>query len=257
MDAAAEVDLVSKIAEVGTSAADRRTSRENQDSRKPKVETAPKLGIPANKLMYTSSELCTYFIKLELWIGPKSDGLHQGLQKIQRETSVNQCNVGELRAVLPQACIVLDEELAAELVGHLPKCLENEIVKIKANHSVDGRASSLRIMQALKCRVESKTKSRGSSLLMKLIAREPCSATQLLRGELLDVQEEYSLLERMGCTPADQDTIMHPVLVRLISVLECDGCVGPTVMAKMAAVEQIKPGDSDALRDVLDLLGAE
>ncbi len=55
-----------------------------------------------------------------------------------------------MRAALPVACRMLDEELAAELVGHLPKCLEAEIVKIKANHMVDGKASSLRIMQAIK-----------------------------------------------------------------------------------------------------------
>jgi hypothetical protein len=50
---------------------------------------------------------------------------------------------------------------------------------------------------------------------------------------------------------------MHPALVKLMSALEQDSNVGATVLAKMAAVEQTNPGDSKALRDVLELLGAE
>jgi hypothetical protein len=96
--------------------------------------------------------------------------------------------------------------------------------------------------------------------LGKLIAREPCKAKQELQGHLTELEENYDQLERMGCTPADQDTIMHPALVRAMSVLECDystGGVGAIVLAKMAAVEQSDPGDSKALRDVLDLMAAE
>jgi hypothetical protein len=254
-EVAAEVDYTAKLAVAKVSPA--KPQVQEQYSKKHKVETAPKLGTPANKHMYTSSEMSTIFSKLGLWLGPKSDGLAKGLHKIQHETLIGQCDVSALRVALPERCSTLDEELAAELVSHLPKCLEAEIVKIRSNHMIDGKASSLRIMQALKNRVERKTKSRGSALLYKLMGRKPCKAKQELQGELFVLSEEYEQLERMGCTPADQDAIMHPALVRVMSVLEQDDSVGATVLAKMAAVEQADPGDSKALRDVLDLLAAE
>jgi hypothetical protein len=256
MDAATEIDYAKRIA-AAASPVKPSASKEEQYSKRPKVETAPKLWQPANKVMYTCSEVSTIFTKLVLWLGAKSAGLAKGMLQIQCETLVNQSDVSALKAALPEACCLLDEELAAELVGHLPRCLEPEIVKIKSNHMVDGKASSLRIMQAIKNRVERKTKSRGSALLYKLMGRVPCKATQELQGELTALSEEYEQLERMGCTPADQDAIMHPALVRVMSALEQDSSVGATVLAKMAAVEQSDPGDSSALREVLDLLAAE
>jgi hypothetical protein len=257
--AAAEVDLTAKLTAAAASPVKPSAQKEQQEqsSRRTKVETAPKLGAPLNALMYTGSELSTLFSKLGLWLAPKSDGLARGLHKIQSETLSTQCDVGLLRDALPAACATLDEELAAELVGHLPKCLESEIVKVKDNHLVNGRASSLRIMQALKNRVEHKTKSRGSSLLHKLMVREPCKAKQELQGSLTALIEEYEQLERMGCTPADQDAVLHPALVRAMSVLEHDADVGPTVLAKMASVEESHPGDSEKLKEKLKLLAAD
>ncbi len=71
------------------------------------------------------------------------------------------------------------------------------------------------------------------------MGRVPCKAKQELQGELLALSEEYEQLERMGCTPADQDAIMHPALVRVMSALEQDDSVGATVLAKMAGGDHI------------------
>ena len=135
----AQYALKRKVAtdEVDFAAADCKAAAEGQDrsrkfatgngteqySKKYKVETAPKLGMPANKLMYSSSETSMLFSKFTLWLGPKSAGLTEAMREIQRETQSTLCNVSVIRAALPEACRVLDEELAAEMVGHLPEMM--------------------------------------------------------------------------------------------------------------------------------------
>ena len=122
-----------------------------------KVETAPRMPTPANKLMYTSQELSTVFSKLILWLGPKSKGMARSMETIKDAPEISRDAVCELWEDLPEKCATLDAELAAEIVNHLPKCFETEVVKIKANHKIGESASSLQILRTLKSRVEKKT----------------------------------------------------------------------------------------------------
>ena len=222
-----------------------------------KIESAPKLTAPANRIMYASNELTTIFSKILLWIAPKSPEMAQAMKIIQHDKVAAPTDVYRTRQGLSKDSSMLDEELAAELVAHLPKCLEIEIIKVRANHMVDDRASSLRIMQALKERVEKKTKSRGSNLLYGLLCRQPCASKQNLQQELIDIKAQYQQLERMDCTPQDADTVLHPVLVHAMEILQDDVKVGPTVLAKMAAVDMRYPGDAAELNEMLTELAAE
>ena len=247
---ATEHDFLTRITRAKSES--RSPDRSDQEKVKYKIETAPKLLQPANKLMYNAHELTTLFSKLLLWVGPKSSELAAAFGAIQVEKLSVPHDISEIIGTFrKEQSRIIDQELAAELVVHLPKCLEAEIIKVKGNHMVCGRASSLRILQALKQRVEKKTKSRGSTLLVNMINRRPCGAKHELQKELQDLEGEYLQLERMGCTPGEKDTILHPALVGLMKTLEDDAQCGATVLARMAAVEQACPGDSEALWDIL------
>ena len=263
MHESAEVEFTAQRNAAANATQGGKQPKEAQEGREPKarvkykVEHAPKLSIPANKLMYTCSELMMIFNHIVMWTAPKCKQLSTSMSMIQQELTAQPNDVARILGSLTEASRVLDEELAAEFASNLPKCLVPDIIKNRNNHMIGDQASALRILQALKNRVEAKTKSRGSTLLLNLLNREPCSSTVNLQRELEDIKDEYESLRRMGCTPADEDTIMHPALVRAMEKLKVDTEVGATVLAEMAAVERTDPGNASELWAVLKNLALD
>ena len=89
MRESAEVEFTAKrnaaanVTQGGQQPREAQEAREPKERSKYKVEHAPKLFTPANKLMYTCSELTTLFQRIKLWTSPICKHLAAAMMTIQ------------------------------------------------------------------------------------------------------------------------------------------------------------------------------